>query len=88
MCFWKQNIPILRRIFFYLYRTFLKYVYRGLVSALNENAEFSQIPDPRWSHSDQWPTQYLTKEVNPSLAKSPLNFNGSLAKLGSTFLVK
>ena len=25
---------------------------------------------------------YFTKEVNPSLAKSPLNFNGGLVKFG------
>ena len=31
---------------------------------------------------------YFTKEVNPSLAKLPLNFNGSLAKLGLTSIVK
>ena len=30
----------------------------------------------------------FTKEVNPSLAKPPLNFNGGLAKLGLTSLVK
>ena len=30
---------------------------------------------------------YSTKEVNPSLAKPPLNFNGGLAKLGLTSLV-
>ena len=31
---------------------------------------------------------YFTKEVNPSLAKLPLKFNGSLAKLGLTSFVK
>ena len=31
---------------------------------------------------------YFTKEVNPSLAKPPLKFNGGLAKLGLTSLVK
>ena len=30
----------------------------------------------------------FTMEVNPSLAKLPLKFNGSLAKLGLTSLVK
>ena len=28
------------------------------------------------------PVAYFTKEVNPSLAKPTLNFNGSLANLG------
>ena len=31
---------------------------------------------------------YYTKEVNPSLVKPPLKFNGGLAKLGLTSLVK
>ena len=31
---------------------------------------------------------YVTKEVNPSLAKPPLKFNGGLAKLGLTSLAK
>ena len=31
---------------------------------------------------------FLMKEVDPSLAKLPLKFNGSLAKLGLTSLVK
>ena len=31
---------------------------------------------------------YFTKEINPSLVKLPLNFNGGLAKLGLTSLVK
>ena len=30
----------------------------------------------------------LTKEINPSLAKPPLKFNGGLAKFGLIFLVK
>ena len=32
------------------------------------------------------PVAYFTKEVNPSLDKQPLNFNGGLAKLESTSL--
>ena len=31
---------------------------------------------------------YLTKEVNPSLTKPLLKFDGGLAKLQGTFLVK
>ena len=31
---------------------------------------------------------FFIKEVNPSLAKLPLKFNGGLAKLGLTSLVK
>ena len=31
---------------------------------------------------------YFTKEVNPSLAKPPLKFNGCLAKLELTSLVR
>ena len=31
---------------------------------------------------------YFTEEVNPSLAKSPLKFNGGLAKLELTSPVK
>ena len=31
---------------------------------------------------------YFTREINPSLAKLPLNCNGGLAKLGLTSLVK
>ena len=31
---------------------------------------------------------YFTEEVKPSFAKSPLNFNGGLAKLGLTYLIK
>ena len=31
---------------------------------------------------------YFTKEVNPSLAKQPLKFNGGFAKLGLTSIVK
>ena len=34
------------------------------------------------------PLAYFTEEVNPILAKLPLNFNGGLAKLGLTSLVK
>ena len=33
-------------------------------------------------------TLIYTKAVNPSLAKTPLNFNGALAKLGLTSFVK
>ena len=31
---------------------------------------------------------YFTKEVDPCLAKLPLNFNGALAKIGLTVIVK
>ena len=31
---------------------------------------------------------YFAKEANSNLAKAPLNFNGGLAKLGLTVLVK
>ena len=31
---------------------------------------------------------YFTKEVDPCLATLPLNFNGALAKLGLTIIVK
>ena len=41
--------------------------------------------NPVWSWSF---VAYFTKEVNPSLAKPPLNFNGGLANLGFTSLVK
>ena len=36
----------------------------------------------------QWLKVDFTKEVNPSLAKPPLKFNGGLANLGLTSLVK
>ena len=39
-------------------------------------------------NSDAVSVAYLTIKVNPSLAKRPLNFNGRLAKLGLTFIVK
>ena len=35
---------------------------------------------------DQWPI--FTKEVNPNLAKPPLKFDGGLAKLRITSIVK
>ena len=41
-------------------------------------------------HNSQWhnlSAVYFTKEVNPSLAKPPLLFNGGLAKLGLTSFV-
>ena len=34
------------------------------------------------------PEAYFTKEVKPSLAELPFGYNGSLAKLGLTSLVK
>ena len=34
------------------------------------------------------PVAYFTKQVNPSLAKPPLKFNGGLAKLGLTSLLE
>ena len=40
------------------------------------------------SHIVQFtPVAYFTREVNPSLAKPPSNFDGGLAKLGLTSLV-
>ena len=48
--------------------------------------------DPTILHSQQpgcrWPVASFTKEVNSRLAKRPLVFNGRLANLGLTSLVK
>ena len=38
--------------------------------------------------SDKSGVAYFTVEVNPSLAKQPLNLNGGLAKLGMASIVK
>ena len=38
--------------------------------------------------AQRWPVDHLTEEVDPSLAKQPFDFNGGLAKFGSTSLVK
>ena len=35
-----------------------------------------------------FPVAYFNEKVNPSVAKPPLNFNGSLPNLRLTFLVK
>ena len=35
-----------------------------------------------------WDIVYITKEVTPSLSKSPLNFNGGLVKLVITSLMQ
>ena len=38
-------------------------------------------------HYAMMPEACFTKEINPSLVKQPLNFNGSLAKLQGSSLV-
>ena len=50
-------------------------------------------PDQWWMQLDpDWQSLVkkldATREVNPSLAKPPLKFNGGLAKLGLTSLVE